>query len=138
MRSFGGARSRATGLLAAALLLLSSAAFAVPDVKGVVTGGITPCSGIPIPSSPHYAAGRVTVLKGHVTWKSTDRGYVQDILPATVVAQQSVDANTTYRFVLEPGAYVLKASLQADYSPYVSVTVQPSDDVYVDIPNMCI
>jgi hypothetical protein len=133
MRSFGGARSRVTGLLAAALLLLSSAAFAVPDVKGVITGGITPCSGIYVPGSPHYAAGTVTVLKGHISWKSAEQGFTAMVFPSDVVAQQRVDTNTTYRFVLEPGQYVL----QAGYA-FTTVTLQPSDDLLVDIPNMCI
>ena len=132
MRSCG-ARSRVTGLLAAALLLLSSAAFAVPDVKGVITGGITPCSGIYVPGSPHYAAGTVTVLKGHVSWKSAEQGYTAMVFPSHVVAQQRVDTNTTYRFVLEPGQYVLQAG-----NAFASVNLQPSDDLFADIPNMCI
>src|ERR1700694_732840 len=103
MRSFGGGRSRATGLLAAALLLLSSAAFVVPDVKGVVTGGIIPCSGIYVPGSPHYAAGNVTVLKGHVSWKSPEQGFTAIVFPSNVVAQQRVDTHTKYRLVLGPG-----------------------------------
>jgi hypothetical protein len=133
MRWFGGARSRATGLLAAALLFLSLAAFAVPDVKGVVTGGIIPCAGIYVPGSPHYAAGTVTVLKGHVSWKSAEQGYTAMVFPSQVVAQQRVDTNTTYRFVLEPGPYVLQAG-----NAFASVSLQPSDDLFADIPNMCI
>jgi hypothetical protein len=133
MRSFGSARSRVTGLLAAALALLSSAAFVVPDVKGIVTGGIIPCAGIPIPDSPHYAAGTVTVLKGQVSWKSAEQGFTAMVFPSNVVAQQRVDTNTTYRFVLEPGQYVLQAG-----NAFTTATLQPSDDLFVDIPNMCI
>jgi uncharacterized membrane protein len=133
MRSIGGARSRATGLLAAALLLLSSAAFVVPDVKGIVTGGIIPCSALYVPSNPHYAAGTVTVLKGHVSLKSTEQGNSTIVFPSDLAAQQRVETNTTYRFVLEPGQYVLQAG-----NAFTTVTLQPSDDLFVDIPNVCI
>jgi uncharacterized membrane protein len=132
MRS-GAVRSGATGLLAVALMLLSSAAFVVPDTKGVISGGIIPCSGLDLPNGPHYSAGAVTVLKGRVTWRTTPQGNVQDVLPTGVVAQQSVATNENYRFVLNPGSYVLQAGIS-----YTSVTLQPGVDVNLDVPNMCI
>jgi uncharacterized membrane protein len=133
MRSRGSVRSRATGFVAAVLVLLSSVAFVVPDGKAVVTGGVVPCSGLDLPNGPHYAAGLVTVLRGKVTWISTDQGNIANVFPSGVVAQQSVGTNAMYRFVLEPGQYVL----QAGYG-YASVTLQPGDDLRIDIPDMCI
>ena len=115
------ARGPVTGFIAAALVLLSTVAFIVPDGKAVVTGGIIPCSGLEIRGGPHYASGTVTVLVGEVPW--TGR----------VVAQQRVGTNEAYRFVLEPGQYVIRAG-----NAYTSVRLQPSDDVYIDVPNVCI
>jgi hypothetical protein len=115
------------------LVLLSSVAFVLPDGKAVVTGGVVPCSGLELPNGPHYAAGFIAVLRGKVTWRSTDQGNIANIFPSGVVAQQSVGTNAMYRFVLEPGQYVL----QAGYG-YASVTLQPGDDLRVDIPDMCI
>jgi hypothetical protein len=127
------ARGPIGGVVAAALVVLSTVALVVPDGKAVVTGGVIPCSGLPISNGPHYAAGTVTVLKGQVRWKSAGQGNLQDVLPTDVVAQQSVGTNGTYRFVLEPGRYVI----QSGYA-YTSVTLQPSADLYVDIPDVCI
>jgi hypothetical protein len=125
-------RGRITGLVAAALVVLSTAAFVIPDGKAVVTGGIIPCSGLSNPNLPQYSAGTVTVLKGQVTWNGTGQGNLQEVLPTEVVAQQRVGTNETYRFVLEPGRYVIQSGV------YASVTLQPSDDVHVDVPNLCI
>ena len=126
------ARGRVTGVIAAALMVLSTAALVIPDGKAAVTGGIIPCSGLPNPNLPQYSAGTVTVLKGQVTWKSMGQGNLQDVLPTDVVAQERVGTNETYRFVLDPGRYVIQAGV------YTSVTLQPGDDVHVDVPNLCI
>ena len=131
-------RSHVTGFVAAALILLSSAAFVVPDSNAVVTGGIVPCAGLPNPAHPHYAAGVVIVLKGQVTWKSTSQGSLQDVLPSRAAGQQRVGSNSTFRFVLEPGRYVLEAAQSSDVAAYRTVVLQPGDDLYVDIPNVCI
>jgi len=126
------ARGPITGFIAVTLVVLSTAAFVIPEGKAVVTGGIIPCSGLPNPNLPQYSAGTVTVLKGQVTWKSTGQGNLQEVLPTDVVAQQRVGTNETYRFVLDPGRYVVQAGV------YASVTLQPGDDIYVDVPNLCI
>ena len=103
--------------LAAVATLLSCDAFGNAGPKGVVAGGITHCSGLPDLEAPQYDGGTVSVLK----------------LPADLVAQQKVDAAGTYWFLLEPGQYVLQGG-----AGYVSVTVQPGDDLRVDIPDLCI
>jgi hypothetical protein len=126
------ARGPFTGFIAATLVVLSTVAFVVPDGKAVVTGGIIPCSGLPDPNGPRYSAGTVSVLKGQVGWNSTGQGNLREVLPTEVVARQRVGPNETYRFVLEPGRYVIQSGV------YASVTLQPGDDVYVDVPNLCI
>ena len=121
-------------------MLLSCGTSGVPNGKGVVTGGIMPCEGIVIPNGPHYAAGAVTVLKGQVTWKSTGQGTSVAVFPTTVVAQESVAMNATYRFALEPGQYVLEAQFPppSNALPFTGVTLRAGDNLSVDIPNMCI
>lgn len=131
---------RGIALVAAVLMLLSGEAFGTLAGNGVVTGGIIPCEGIVIPNGPHYAAGTVTVLKGRVTWKTTAEGNYIGVFPTSVVDQESVATNATYRFALEPGQYVLEAQFRSpsNAAPYIDITVQPGDDVWVDIPNQCI
>lgn len=106
-----------------------------PSETGVITGGIIGCSP-PMAAAnytPHYVAGTVTVFKGQVT---TTGG-----VPTTAVAQESVGMNATYRFVLDPGQYVLQAQLSspsdvAIYTSATSATVRSGDDLRVDIPNI--
>ena len=110
----------------------STSTYASPGGKGVITGGIIPCSGLPPqPHSPHYAAGTVTVFKGRIG--STG------VSPTTAVAQEAVAVNVTYRFVLNPGPYVLQAQFPppANVRPFTSVTLQAGDNLKIDIPNMC-
>jgi len=140
---------RAIVLLAAVLMLLSCDKSGVPNGTGVVTsapnetavvtGGIIPCTGIPIPNGPHYAAGTVTVLKGQVTWQSTGQGNLVNVFPTRVLTRERVATNATYRFVLEPGQYVLEAQFPppSNVLPYTVVTVSAGDKLSVDIPNMC-
>jgi len=105
-----------------------------PPGHGRVTGGIIPCNAIGESGGLRYDAGTVTVLEGHVTWHSTvSEPSMVDVLPTTVVEKQTVSSRATYGFDLLPGEYVL----QAGYS-YASVTLNPGDDVWVDIPNRCI
>jgi hypothetical protein len=131
---------RATALIAALGLALVSIATGSafipvpPSVNGVVSGGIVPCSALPSPDSPRYAAGTVTVLKGQVGWASTGSGNAVNILPATVVARERVVTDATYWFELPPGQYVL----EANEAQYASVTVHAGDNLSVDIPNPCI
>ena len=120
-------------------MLVSCDTSGVPNGTGVVAGGIIPCAGIPIPNGPHYAAGTVTVLNGHVTWQSTGQGNLVNVFPTRVVAQERVATNATYRFVLEPGEYVLEAQFPppSNVLPYTAVTVRVGDHLSVDVPNMC-
>jgi len=127
---------RGIAVVAAVLALTSCQPLGRQVTTGTVTGGITPCSGILVPSGPHYAAGTVTVLKGQIVAGSAGRL----VIPTTVVARQSVTTNAMYRFVLEPGPYVLQAQFSppSNILPFARVTVHAGDDLHVDIPNMCI
>lgn len=130
---------RGLALVAAVLMLLVGEAGTVAR-NAVVTGGIIPCAGIAIPSGPHYAGGTVTVLKGQVTWMSSVAGNYAGVFPTRVVDEENVAANATYQFGLAPGRYVLEARFPppSNAVPYIEITVQPGDDVWVDIPNQCI
>jgi hypothetical protein len=119
--------------LAAVATLLSCDAFGNTGPKAVVTGGIIPCSGLADQDGPPFAGGTVSVLRGQVTWKSNEEGNMTNVFPTTRVAQQTMETNGTYWFLLAPGRYVLQAG-----PGYVGVTVQPGDDLRVDIPNLCI
>jgi hypothetical protein len=129
------------GAAAALLVALSiTAAIVTPPLRGVVSGGIRPCDALGNTNLPHYAAGTVTVLKGQVTWRSSqgEPNYV-DVLPTTVVVQgKSIPTNGMYRFDLDPGRYVLEAAPPGSYGPYSTVTLNAGDDLLVDIPNTCI
>jgi hypothetical protein len=111
----------------------------VPSGKAIVTGGIDPCEGILIPGGPRYAAGSVTVLRGRVTWKRIDRNSFATAFPTHVVAKVSVARNATYRFVLAPGHYVLRARFPppSNVYPFVQVALKSGEAVHIDIPNMC-
>jgi hypothetical protein len=124
---------RGSASLAAVATLLSCDAFRNIGLKGVVRGGIVRCSGLYDPNAPYYEGGTVTALKGQVTWKRNRQGTLTDVFPTTRVAQQSVESDGRYSFLLGPGDYVLQAG-----PGHVGVTVQPGDDLSVDIPNMCI
>lgn len=139
MRRFWAARVRVVAVATAVLVILFGGATVAHNHGATVTGGIIPCSGLPIEHGPHYSAGTVTVLKGQVTLRSTGQGDFVDVFPTTVAAWVNVDTNATYHFELEPGQYVLDASFPlGNVVPYVNVTLQPGDDLWVDIPNMCI
>jgi hypothetical protein len=103
-----------------------------PNGKGVITGGIVPCSGLPPePNSRHYAAGTVTVFQGHIASNGA--------LPTTVVVEESVAVNGTYRFVLDPGSYVLQGRFPppTNVLPSTSVMLRAGDNLKADIPNVC-
>ena len=98
-----------------------------------------PCEGIPIENRPRYAAGTVDVLQGNVSWKDVGHGDKLLIFPPTLVAQETVAANGTYRFELPAGSYVLRAGFPppANVQPWASVEVKSRASVRRDIPNMC-
>jgi hypothetical protein len=114
--------------------MLTTVSCGASTSAGVITGGIIPCEGLPVPNGPHYAAGVVTVFKGHVTLQ--DNSFV---FPREVVAHQTVQVNATYRFELPAGHYVLQARFPppANVVPFKEVTLSAGETQYVDIPNVC-
>ena len=117
----------------------------LPEHHGTVVGGISPCYGIPpTPGGPIYVAGTVTVLRGQVAWKPAGPGSSVAVLPTAQVAEQSVATNATYRFVLDPGSYVLQAHYAgARFAspdaivPFIAVTVRSGVVTPASIPNEC-
>jgi hypothetical protein len=114
----------------------------LPDGQGAVVGGIAFCSGLaPAPHGPTYVAGIVTVFRGTVTWKPVAPGTYLAVLPTARVAEQSVATNSTYRFVLDPGSYVLQAHYAGASAnaigPFIGVTVRTGQVTDGSIPNVC-
>jgi hypothetical protein len=106
--------------------------------RGIVTGGIDPCRAIISRSDPRYASGTVSILRGMVTWKQLVGAGRIPVFPHRILATAKVGMNGTYRFVVAPGRYVLKARLpHSSVRPFVQFTVKPSAVLHVDIPNMC-
>jgi hypothetical protein len=102
-------------------------------------GGIVPCAALGPPMGEQYAAGTVSVLEGHVTWRTTGPGNSVLVFPTAVAAQETVGTNASYQFALPPGAYVLQARFPppANVTPFIGVTVKSGNTEQVDIPNMC-
>ena len=125
--------------LGVAALAATTAGCATADT-GTVTGGIIPCSALPVSGEPLYAAGTVTVLEGQVHWRSTSPGTSVQVLPTTVVVTEHVGVDTSYDFTLRPGDYVLRARFAppATVEPSASVTVHAGQTEHIDIPNMCV
>jgi hypothetical protein len=112
---------------------------AIPRDRGVVTGRIDLCEGMPIRNGPRSEPGTVTVLKGRATWTHTrHRGY-RWIFPTPIVARQTVKAGAAYRFVLPPGPYVLRArfAFPSNIFPFLNVTVKAGKVLHASIPNSC-
>jgi hypothetical protein len=106
-----------------------------------ISGGVAPCEAIPDPNAPRYAQASVTLLRGTVTWKPVGQGVSQAVFPTVVVARISVSANQGYRFVVDPGDYVLTAEFPppGNARPWTSVSFASSGLVVSrDIPDMCI
>lgn len=103
-----------------------------------ITGGVLPCYGVPIANGPRYVAATITVFQGRVSWQDAGPSTRRDVLPTTVVAQQVVAENATYRFTLPPGDYVLQGRfLSLDLAPSIGTTGQAGQVLHVDIPNSC-
>jgi hypothetical protein len=102
---------------------------------GLVTGGIIPCAGIPIPNGPLYAAGTVRVLRAYPGMDVLQNTQ----LPQAEVARQQVTLNQQYLFALPTGGYVLQGQLPppANVRPFVAITVEADKATKVDIPNIC-
>ena len=67
-------------------------------------------------------------------------GVQQLVFPEHVVAEQHVTTNGSFRFVLSPGSYVLRAhyATAGSVTPFKEVVLGPGTIVTADIPNMCI
>jgi hypothetical protein len=123
------------------VLAASASALLGLSGRGVVLGGLEPCSGIVVPNSPHYAAGTITVLRGYVAWKDSGADSKVAIFPTAVAGQQVVGTNGVYWFLLGSGDYVLEGQYTAgggSARPWVVTTVTSGSIAHVDIPNMCI
>lgn len=109
--------------------------------KGVVVGGLEPCSALGV-SSVRYSSGRVTVLQGRVTWRNEAPGVTAAVFPTKVAGQQDVGVNGVYVFVLDRGQYVMQgeyAGVGASTArPWVGMTVNSGSFAQVDVPDMCI
>lgn len=105
---------------------------------GMLSGGISPCEGIPIPG-PTYAAGTVVVLQGTVGWRSVGPGTWASVFPTRAVATETVGVDETYTFRLAPGRYVLVGHYPppTNVTPWVEVSLHAGQVVRADIPNMC-
>jgi hypothetical protein len=128
------------GLALGVAALAAAMAGCSPGNTGTVTGGIIPCSGLPLSGEPHYAAGIVTVLAGQIHWRTTGPGTSVQVFPTRVVVAEQVGVDTSYDFVLPPGDYVLRARFPppANVEPSVSVTIHAGQTEHIDIPNLCI
>lgn len=86
--------------------------------------------------------GTVLALRGKPSY-SYSGGSELVALPATVAASTSVAVDQEYRFVLDPGAYVLEARLggsnePADtVGPFASVTITAGVTSFTPIPDNC-
>lgn len=115
----------------------------VPQGKGAVVGGVEFCeaSGF-APYHPTYESGTVLALRGTVSLVPGPVGS-EVVLPTSVAASTSVATNQLYRFVLDPGHYVLEARLGgpnelADtVGPYAPITVRSGVTSFAPIPNHC-
>lgn len=116
----------------------ASPATPIPGGYGAIVGGIAPCEGIVVPGGPTYAAGTVTVFRGHETWRSTGPGTSVVVFPHSVAARVTVGVNSTYRFVLPPGPYVLSAHyLTGNVESFIGASVVAGVTQNVNIPNEC-
>jgi hypothetical protein len=128
----------------AALLFVIGCQPAIPPGDARVTGGVMPCSGLPLPGHVHFAAAQVTLLSGKVTWHPGPQGgpTLIDQLPTEVEATQRVGADEKYTFIVKPGDYVIQAVYlpvnDDGAKPYVSTTLRSGDDVELDIPSHCL
>ena len=138
----GLARHRVGLVVASVLAILAIAmpAHAMANQgRGVIVGGIAPCTGLPpsmVKNLPRFAAGTVYVYRGRIGHFHTSEHLLH--LLARSVVRQTVQRNHTYRFVLPPGPYVLVAHYpNGNVRPFVQATVRSGATAHVDIPNMC-
>ena len=126
-------------MLGVGLEVILAACGAAPST-GVVLGGIERCQAIISSDGPRYVGGTVAVYAGEPQWKSTSPQRAVPVFPGDIVAMVHVDDGSTYRLVLPPGAYVLRAHYDAPTQgiPWVSVTIHAGETAAVDVPGTCI
>lgn len=119
----------------------------LPSGKGAVYGGVEFCSALPPQlvnggRHPTYVGGTVLALRGMPSY-SYSGGSELVTLPTSVAASTDVADDQEFRFVLDPGRYVLEARMGGPIEPpdamgpFTSVTVKPGVTVFAPIPNHC-
>ena len=108
---------------------------------GEVTGYLDPCIGAVLPgpgSTPAFAAGTVTALRGRQTWRHTADGY-QLQLPATApAAREHVAKNQAFALDLPAGGYTLVARYDGgSVLNVIDVTVRAGRVVRQNFPDVC-
>lgn len=87
-------------------------------------------------------AGTVYVLRGTVSLTRTDSS-VLAALPTDAVASAVTGPTQPFRFILEPGHYVLEAMFDGatpspgPVGPYMAITVHAGVSLDATIPNYC-
>ena len=122
-----------------------------PTGSGLVVGQISPCYG-PFQRTPPplaHPAGTVVVLRGSIKGIPDGRGgqYLGPF-PTETVANESIPAGGTYRFILPPGPYVIvfppystgevPGGPKISFAPYASVSVVAGLTTHQDVPGVCI
>jgi hypothetical protein len=107
--------------------------------KGVVVGGLEPCSALSV-SSLRYASGTVTVFQGQVTWRYDTPGVTAAVFPTKIADQRDVGVNGVYVFLLDRGQYVMEGKYAgtSNAMPWVNITVNAGSIAHTDVPDMCI
>jgi hypothetical protein len=108
---------------------------------GEVTGYLDPCIGAVLPgpgSTPAFAAGTVTALRGRPTWRHTADGYQLQLPASAPAAREHVAKNQAFALNLPPGGYTLVARYDGGSGPNViDVTVRAGHVVRQNFPDVC-
>ena len=108
---------------------------------GEVTGYLDPCIGAVLPgpgSTPAFAAGTVTALRGRPTWRHTADGYQLQLPASAPAAREHVAKNQAFALNLPAGGYTLGARYDGGSGPNViDVTVRAGRVVRQNFPDVC-
>jgi hypothetical protein len=108
---------------------------------GEVTGYLDPCIGAVLPgpgSTPAFAAGTVTALRGRPTWRHTADGYQLQLPASAPAAREHVAKNQAFALNLPAGGYTLVARYDGGSGPNViDVTVRAGRVVRQSFPDIC-
>jgi hypothetical protein len=109
---------------------------------GEVTGYLDPCIGAVLPgpgrSTPAFAAGTVTALRGRPTWRHTADGYQLRLPASAPAAREHVAENQAFALNLPAGGYTLVARYDGGSGPNViDVTVRAGRVVRQSFPDIC-